>query len=293
MRCRAAHQAWVVAVAATAVALAPAAPRARRWRRAPAASTGSDAADVWAPARWTLRLDFGREPGTSMPRAWAASGARLALPVDVEAGAARAADARELGGGASRLAAVGAASFVGADGLRAVAVGDGGWTLRGDALRGWIDLGDAVERNDVRVPAARLYLTAAVWRGGDARADAAAALAPLRAATACAQAALEAALDHASGDRRLDGADALETARAYADTAALVAARDAALRRQRTAEADLPSGRPEDAGDFGPWPGAREPVAFARGAIAVRRRALLGDAFDVVGAWRAAPRAPP
>ena len=254
------------------------------------------ALDVWAPSRWTLRLDIGREAGTKMPREWAASGARLALAVSVEVGSDRAADGRELGGGASLLRAVEAPTFVGGAGLRTVGVDGGGWTLRADTLRCWLDLGGneaPIERNDVTLPAERLYLSAVVWRGDAASAAAAAAIAPFRSATREAQAALEAALDHETGDRRLDGADAVEMAKAYADVAGLVARRDASLLRLRNAEDEFPSRAPEDVSEAGAWPGAPGKVAFASGEVAVKRRGFFGDDYVLLGTWRAVPESDP
>ena len=42
---------------------------------------------------WRVGLNIGREPGTAMPQEWAASGARLAMPVDVTFAPDEAADA--------------------------------------------------------------------------------------------------------------------------------------------------------------------------------------------------------
>ena len=78
-----------------------------------------------------------------------------------------------------------------------------------------------------------------MWRSPNDLAAGRQKLAPLVADTRAAQDELERALDHNEGDRRLDGSDLIETAKAYGDVAGLVGRRDGALRRQREAEAGL------------------------------------------------------
>ena len=43
----------------------------------------ADQFPTMAGTSWRLSLNVGREPGTWMPKEWAASGARLAMPIDV------------------------------------------------------------------------------------------------------------------------------------------------------------------------------------------------------------------
>lgn len=124
-----------------------------------------------------LVLDVGREPGTWMEQDWAASGARLVLPVNVrfteeeldlgfpgEEG---------LGGRFCKKLAVldNNARFVGPEGEVIVNVQGGGWASlplterKGDygegasKLRFFLDFPDGASRNDVRLPAGRVFFS--------------------------------------------------------------------------------------------------------------------------------------
>ena len=136
---------------------------------------------------------------------------------------------------------------------------EGGWRIdHNDVLRCWLDVESAAARNDVSLAPGRCYFEAAVWRSPNDLAAGRQKLAPLVADTRKAQDEFERALDHNEGDRRLDGSDLIETAKAYGDVAGLVGKRDGALRRQREAELDLrlPATDPP----FGRWPGAGAPT---------------------------------
>ena len=145
----------------------------------------------------------------------------------------------------------------------------------------------AAARNDVSLAPGRCYFEAAVWRSPNDLAAGRQKLAPLVADTRAAQDELERALDHNEGDRRLDGSDLIETAKAYGDVAGLVGKRDGALRRQREAELDLrlPATDPL----FGRWPGAGEPVGLAPTRLYGLKESLFGDEHLAIGTWRIRP----
>ena len=222
-----------------------------------------------------------------MPDDWAASGARMAFSVDVEVSSddASSKDA-EVGRGALALRVTNEPEFVGEKGVQRVAVSnEGGWRIdHNDVLRCWLDVESAAARNDVTLEPGRCYFEAAVWRSPGDLAAGRQKLAPLVADTRKAQDELERALDHNEGDRRLDGSDLIETAKAYGDVAGLVGKRDGALRRQRDAEMDLrlPATDPL----FGRWPGAGGPVGLAPTRLYGLKESLFGDEPVTLGTWR-------
>jgi hypothetical protein len=124
-----------------------------------------------------LRLSIGREPGTAMPPEWAASGARLSLPLQIQYHQ-EVSDENErlLGEGKTRiLQALGNPKFVSSSGEQEVTVSQGGWSLtkRDEdgscaALRFFLDFPDGAVRNDVTLPAERVFFTTAVWMEGEA-----------------------------------------------------------------------------------------------------------------------------
>ena len=257
-----------------------------------------------APA-WRLSLDLGREPGTFMPPAWGASGARLALALDVavEPAAVESPDAAwrvAFGAVPRRVRPLRPnATFVSARGQQTVRVAAGGWAIArgdpaGDVLRLWLDFpgGAAVSRGDVTLTGypdnERLFLDARCWRGGEALARASAELAPRRAAAARAEAAFEAAR---AGDRRLEGAGALSTLAGAWDLSRLAVERDDALRALRAAERALEA-PPCDAAALpqGGWAAADAPLAIAPGSVVVKRDRAFGRAqFHLLGTWAASP----
>ena len=265
----------------------------RSLRRPLAATDGAeaDAGGVWDARSWRLTFDVGHTEGDeSMPDDWAASGARMAFSVDVEVSSddASSKDA-EVGRGALALRVTNEPEFVGEKGVQRVAVSnEGGWRIdHNDVLRCWLDVESAAARNDVSLAPGRCYFEAAVWRSPNDLAAGRQKLAPLVADTRKAQDELERALDHNEGDRRLDGSDLIETAKAYGDVAGLVGKRDGALRRQREAEADLrlPATDPP----FGRWPGAGEPVGLAPTRLYGLKETLFGDEHLALGTWRIRP----
>ena len=275
-------------------------------------ATCATAAALSAPT-WQISLNVGREPDTKLPEAWGASGARFLLPLEVsietdQIASPDAAARAHCGPYPRRVRALRDATYVNDRGQQTVRVLGGGWAIAatgGDAfdsaqtLRLWLDFADgaAAARNDVTLTGypgnERLFLEARCWRAGSL-ARATDALAPLRAATDAAQAEIDAQLDHATGDRRLDGDDPVAYAAGAADMAKLVLARDRCLRRQRDLEMKFGAAPPRDPSALarGRWcdDGRDEPLAIAPGKIvAGRDRMFLGPEFQPVGTWRASP----
>jgi hypothetical protein len=279
-----------VALLHSCAALHGAIPRRRARHRCDASAT-DDEGGVWDARSWRLTFDVGRTEGDeSMPDDWAASGARMAFSVDVEVSSDDASSKdSEVGRGACALRPLTEGEFVSGDGVQRVRVAEGGWRIdHNDVLRCWLDVESAAARNDVSLEPGRCYFEAAVWRSPNDLAAGRQKLAPLVADTRAAQDELERALDHNEGDRRLDGSDLIETAKAYGDVAGLVGKRDGALRRQREAEADLrlPATDPP----FGRWPGAGEPVGLAPTRLYGLKESLFGDEHLALGTWRIRPQ---
>ena len=150
----------------------------------PTSATDDPAVLALTGTRLRLSLNIGREAGTWMPTEWAASGARLVLPVDVsftpDPAPTNRAPERLLGerpfyyAGTRRLAVEGEASFVGAEGVVRVPVSDGAWravSVTGEGggeyfLRGYLDFDSEVSRNDVTLPAGRVFFTTGFWEAG-------------------------------------------------------------------------------------------------------------------------------
>jgi hypothetical protein len=123
---------------------------------------------------WRVGLNIGREANSVMPSDWAASGARLAFHVDLQFAAAAASDASESLIGASNMQRAvhiikDSARFVDRQGEQIVQTGNGAWcatpTGRGGevALRFWLEFPDGAVRNDVNLPAGRVFFTTGCW----------------------------------------------------------------------------------------------------------------------------------
>jgi hypothetical protein len=162
-------------------------------------------------------------------------------------------------------------------------------------VRFWLDLNDIVAKNDVVIPAGtRLYGTAPCWRQSDfdLRQER---LVPLQRRMDAAQAALDERLDHARGDRRLDGTNVFDTVGASMEMARLVAERDEAVRVWREYAQGYNSGTTRSYSAPGPWPGSNEPLIVGQGAISVRCsqnepwRMFLGRDYCTIGTWTATP----
>ena len=127
-----------------------------------------------------LSLSVGRDPGTWMPKEWAASGARLSLPMTV-----RFSDEivdlgfegeESLNPGGSRYAKkvyASGGSFVSAQGETVVKAEGGAWSTVPSAIPGastlnfFIDFPEEATRNDVTLPAGRVFFSAALWESKD------------------------------------------------------------------------------------------------------------------------------
>ena len=124
-------------------------------------------------AVWRLSLNVGRERGTWMPEDWAKSGARLLLPVEAEFTAEQFLEEPEplVGRTCFVVKPLGDATFVGAGGTVRVPVRRGAWSVtppeagkRPALLRFWLDFPEECARNDVVLPAGRVFFNAPVWQ---------------------------------------------------------------------------------------------------------------------------------
>ena len=146
-----------------------------------------DDAPKLAKASWKLSLSIGREQGTWMPEEWAASGARLLLPITVEFDSVPYPGEPEalVGQTSFRVRPVGESSFVGVGGKVTVPVRGGAWAIQPPKppqkpalLRFWLEFPEEAKRNDVTLPPGRVFFTAPVWqeieleRGAEARKEA-------------------------------------------------------------------------------------------------------------------------
>ena len=118
-------------------------------------------------------LSIGREPGTWMPSEWAASGARLSLPMvfhfsDEQVDLGFPGEEALQGRYAKRLGCEGG-SFVGAQGEAFVKADGGAWNAvptgrDGESvIRFFIDFPEAATRNDVTLPATRVFFSCPCW----------------------------------------------------------------------------------------------------------------------------------
>lgn len=131
-----------------------------------------------------LLLDIGRVPGTAMPPEWAASGARLALPnLEIEFRGdeynfeSLGNPERLLGNGKGSppmsVDVVSLPKFVGLGGEQTVHAERGAYTLTpfssdddrfpGMRFRFFLDFPEGATRNDVSLPAERIYFTSECW----------------------------------------------------------------------------------------------------------------------------------
>lgn len=125
----------------------------------------------------TATLNLGREPGTWMPQEWAASGARLSLPLEL-----RFSDEpvdlgfpgeEVFGGRAARRLVCEGGSFVGPQGEVKVAAAGGAWAVEPSGQEGegrarfFLDFPDGAARNDVSLPAGRVYFSCACWESAE------------------------------------------------------------------------------------------------------------------------------
>jgi hypothetical protein len=262
----------------------------------------------WASSEWKLTFNFGRDNGqeasSAIDASWGASGSRLALSVEVLVESASYVDSAKekdfMGGsGASNcLSVLEDAVYVTLEkGQQSVRFGPtGAWKILtrrtgrpGDAsvIRFWLDVCDDAVRNDVTLNAGeRLYATANCWREVDFDIGRRR-LAPYQTRLQAAQDAIDARLEHTTGDRRLDGTDIVDTALASFDMAMLVKQRDDLLVELRSVQQKLPQAlvvsKP------GHWPGSNEKLVIANGKVGVKRRKGLWEDFVILGTWSASP----
>jgi|UniRef100_A0A7S2UC49 hypothetical protein len=270
----------------------------------PVAAFSADSSSPWAPARWRFVLDVGREAGTDMPKTWGTSGARLVLPVDVVVESESCPTRDEWvggsgGGGLSVLRPLEEARFINERGEQRVRVKEGGWKIafppgnkKGHAatLQFWLDIETEATRNDVTLPAERIYFGANCWREPDLE-QGKRAIAPLIYNYETAQRTIEEKLSHETGDRRLDGTDPIETMKAYKDMTELVVYRDEMLRRLKDASQYLPMKNADTNKELpqGHWPGSTDLLSIAPSEMFTKRKKLFGEDFLLLGKWEAVP----
>ena len=137
-------------------------------------SLGGSGASL-AGLRCGATLSVGREPATWMPKDWAASGARLSLPLQLEF-----ADddldlgfpgEEALGGRFCKRLECGGGTFVGPSGTVVVACDGGGWATAPagktgeSSVRFFLDFPEGAARNDVTLPAGRVFFSSAAFDG--------------------------------------------------------------------------------------------------------------------------------
>ena len=271
-------------------------------------------------------LNIGREAGTwGMPNEWGATGGRLALTVPVEITSDRPSSKEKLDPMLQRNAF--AMNVLDDDKIKYVTMkgeqratfrSEGAWKLRaptstssarkqpsGHASKfmGYFELTSAIEKNDIVLPKGeRLYMTAKCWREEELEL-ALKNLEPVYRKCRLAQERLDAALEHETGDRRLDGTDPIQTLLGMKDTAQLVLEREETYRQYQEALRWYPTVSLEDYDatntNFptvetlewpeGPWPGQLEWLTMEPLFLMVRRQKLLSEEYDIVGTWSASP----
>jgi hypothetical protein len=266
----------------------------------------------WASSEWKAILNFGREPGTLMPDEWGATGGRLALDLPIEITSDRPSSPDQdamLQRNSFRMNPITDSKYVTMEGEKQCSFApEGQWKIRlpsgkatGKAgkLMGFIDLQSDLRKNDIHLrKGERIYLTAKCWREEELE-RALIRLRPIQRNYIQKQNKLTKALEHESGDRRLDGIDPVETILGMKDTAQLVLARDEALREYQEANTVYPTVE-DDPDSFpsaeelewqeGPWPGQVEWLTIEPLFMMVRRKKLFSEEYHVVGTWFAAPK---
>jgi hypothetical protein len=132
-----------------------------------------------------VTLSVGREPGTWMPQDWAASGARLSLPLTVrfseeivDLGFPSEEALNPSGSRYAKKLYCDGGSFVGASGEVVVKASGGAWATEPSArnpgaqkLNFFIDFPEGAKRNDVTLPAGRVFFSSAIWESKQALPD--------------------------------------------------------------------------------------------------------------------------
>ena len=130
-----------------------------------------------------VTLNIGREPGTWMPQDWASSGARLSLPMRlrfsdelIDLGVPGEEMLNAGGRYAKKLYCEGG-QFVSATGVQVVKASGGAWTTQASPVPGarslnfFVDFPDSATRNDVSLPAGRVFFSCACWESKAALPD--------------------------------------------------------------------------------------------------------------------------
>ena len=279
-------------------------------------------ASPWAPATWILTLDLGGEgpiptgyssgfggggeagPSSTVPR--------IVTKVQIQVTSIDCPTSdRVVGPGASILQPQSEGTYITLRGQQQIRFSPGGWTIalrekpKSSRLQLWMDLECEIKKNDVVVaaPGQRLYFVTQGWRETE-YALAVRAMRPIHQRYSIAQETLQQNLSHESGDRRLDGTDALETLQAYGTMAQLVLERDLTRAEYQQALEDFPPPVKSMNGDNeelilpeGPWPGSDEWLTIGpkeRNPILVAApgKGLFGAAggeLRAIGTWMAEP----
>jgi hypothetical protein len=208
-------------------------------------------------------------------------------------------------------------SYITLQGQQSMELSSGGWVLefppsssssginrnknKGMAtkLRFWMDLLTDIERNDVKINGGtRLYFLANCWREEDFDIGIQK-LKPIQYGADEARRIIEERLSHETGDRRLDGVDALETMQAYGDMAKLVLEKDQKVAKLQEALQMYPSSKDGDIESLpeGPWPGSDEWLTLSDEKynpifIVEDKGILRGREYRMVGTWTAEPIIP-
>lgn len=212
----------------------------------------------WAASKWKFTFNIGREPGTLMPDGWGKQGGRLVFDLPVQIASDRPSSDQldpMLQRNSFRLNPLSTTKFISMAGEQECVFGkEGGWKIRlpigkasGEAakLMCFVDLKSDIEKNDVSLKSGeRIYLTAKSWREEELE-RALNRLRPIHAVFRHKQKQLTQALEHETGDRRLDGTDPIQTIIGMKDTAQLVIERDEALRQYQEANTVYPTVDPD------------------------------------------------
>ena len=152
------------------------------------AGAPTSSASVSGCVQWALRVDVGREAGTSMPAEWAKSGGRMPFSVEVNvlsAPVTKEASEPKVGDGACAVEpCVPVVSITGFSGAVQIPVSSGGWRMADGKLAFWLDFpegstrgdaggdtsnvwglapGVATQAIDVTLPAGRLLFETQIW----------------------------------------------------------------------------------------------------------------------------------
>jgi len=256
-----------------------------------------------AGTTWKLSLSIGREEGTWMPSDWAASGARLAFPIEVNFDTAacdaaiRPVQEALMGDVVRKLSPVGPPpSFVSMTGKEQVAITPGGWSeteLLGSATNGapdqpgryavrfFLDLPEGCSRNDVHIAAnERIFFTCGFW-AADTFAKSVAEFAKAKEALE----ALEVAMDAAKAESQT-GSNPIARALAMRKQVNLLDKRTLLYSKLRVAQ----DSAPDD--EWGTIEGPDGLRVSKRGGLCVKRKGGpfgMRDEFHILGTFEMSP----